>query len=115
MTTHCLQIFTYPPPNLQLVQNTSPAATPLCAQLALRQDQMALECIELKHKHDIAVLKLDQLRVENNLKSENLGIWEFLSWFAQIIVSVTLFLFLMAVAVTGMRAALEKIDCWLGV
>lgn len=115
MTTHYLQIFTYPPQNLQLVQNTSPTATPLCAQLALRQDEMALECIELKHKHDIAVLKLYQLRAENNLKSENLGIWEFLSWLARVIVCVTLFLFLMAVAVTGMRAALETIACWLGV
>lgn len=76
---------------------------------------MALECIELKHKHDIAVLKLNQLRAENNLKSEYLGTWEFLSWLAQVIVCVALFLFLMAVAVTGMRAAVEKFACWVGV
>ena len=76
---------------------------------------MALERLELKHKHDIAVLKLNQLMAEKILQGENADFQEFLSQFAQGIVRVVLFLFLMAVELTGMRAAAEEISCWSGV
>ena len=75
---------------------------------------MALERAELNHKCNIAVLKLNQLRAENELGSQNTGAWEQLCQFAQGTVCVTLYLFLMAVALIGMRAALERFACWLG-
>jgi hypothetical protein len=71
---------------------------------------MALKHLELKHKYDIAGLKLNQLRAEKLPEGGNVGFLEFLIRFAQGAVCATLFIFLMAVALTGMRAAVEKIS-----